>query len=69
MRAKKAEAEIRGKPIKEEVIRKVGEIAAEECVPITDVRGSAEYRREIVNVLVRRLFGKALGTKSQGDLL
>jgi carbon-monoxide dehydrogenase medium subunit len=67
MRAKKAEAEIRGKPITEEAIRKVGEIAAEECVPITDVRGSAEYRRIVVNVLVRRLFGKALGVKSQGD--
>ena len=67
MRATKAEAEIRGKPITEGAIRKVGEIAAEECVPITDVRGSAEYRRIVVNVLVRRLFGKALGVKSQGD--
>jgi len=27
------------------------------------VRGSADYRREVVNVLVRRLFGKALGSK------
>ena len=45
MRAKKAEAEIRGKPIKEEVIRKVGEIAAEECVPITDVRGSSGVQK------------------------
>ena len=63
MRAKRAEAEIRGKPIEDEIIRKVGEIAAEECVPISDVRGSADYRREVVNVLVRRLFGKALGSK------
>ncbi len=63
MRAKRAEAEIRGKPIEDEIIRKVGEIAAEECVPISDVRGSADYRREVVNVLVRRLFGKALGAK------
>jgi carbon-monoxide dehydrogenase medium subunit len=63
MRAKRAEAEIRGKPIEDEIIRKVGEIAAKECVPISDVRGSADYRREVVNVLVRRLFGKALGAK------
>jgi carbon-monoxide dehydrogenase medium subunit len=61
MRAKKAEEEIRGRPIEDALVRKVGEIAAKECVPISDVRGSAEYRREIVNVLVRRLFGKALG--------
>jgi carbon-monoxide dehydrogenase medium subunit len=63
MRAKKAEAQIHGKLVKEEEVRKVAEIAANECVPITDVRGSVEYRREIVNVLVRRLFGKALGFK------
>jgi carbon-monoxide dehydrogenase medium subunit len=63
MRAKKAEAEIRGKPITDEIVRKVGETAAKECVPISDVRGSAEYRREIVNVLVCRLFGEVLGIK------
>ncbi|HUK49543.1 MAG TPA: FAD binding domain-containing protein [Terriglobales bacterium] len=63
MRAKKAEAEIRGKPITDEIVRSVAEIAAKECVPISDVRGSAEYRRDIVNVLVRRLFGEVLGIK------
>jgi len=63
MRAKKAEAEIRGRPIEDGLVRKVGEIAAKECTPISDMRGSLEYRREIVNVLVRRLFGKALGTR------
>jgi len=63
MRAKKAEAEIRGKPIENGVIHRVGEIAAKECVPISDVRGSADYRREVVGVLVRRLFGRALGAR------
>ncbi|HKM78227.1 MAG TPA: xanthine dehydrogenase family protein subunit M [Candidatus Bathyarchaeia archaeon] len=63
MRAKKAEAEIHGKHIEDEVVRKVAEMAANECVPISDVRGSADYRREVVNVLVRRLFEKALGSK------
>lgn len=63
MRAEKAEREIRGKPIEDEVVRKVADIAAQECVPISDVRGSADYRRDVVNVLVRRLFGKAFGSK------
>jgi carbon-monoxide dehydrogenase medium subunit len=63
MRAKKAEVEIEGKLVEDGLVRNVAELAAGECVPISDVRGSAEYRREIVNVLVRRLFGKALGTK------
>jgi carbon-monoxide dehydrogenase medium subunit len=64
MRAKKAEAEIRGKPIDDAAVRRVAEIAAHECVPISDVRGSANYRRQIVDVLVRRLFGKAMGSIS-----
>jgi len=64
MRAKKAEREIRGKPIEDEPVRRVAEIAAHECVPISDVRGSANYRRQVVNVLVRRLFGKAMGSRS-----
>jgi len=63
MRAKRAESEIRGKPVEDEVVRRVAEVAARECVPISDVRGSADYRREVVNVLVKRLFGKALGRK------
>jgi len=62
MRAKRAEREIRGNPIEDETVRRTAEIAAHECVPISDVRGSADYRREMVNVLVRRLFGKALGS-------
>ncbi len=64
MRAKKAEREIRGKPIGDEAVYRVAEIAAHECVPISDVRGSANYRRQIVDVLVKRLFGRALGSIS-----
>ena len=66
MRARRAEAEARGKLVDEENVRRVAAVAGEECVPISDVRGSADYRREIVNVLVRRLFGKALGNKFLG---
>lgn len=60
MRAKQAEEEIRGRPLEVNVIHKAGQSAAKECIPISDVRGSAEYRREIVNALVTRLLQKAM---------
>jgi carbon-monoxide dehydrogenase medium subunit len=43
-----------GHSLSPELSRAVGEIAAGECSPISDVRGSAEYRRELVRVLTVR---------------
>jgi carbon-monoxide dehydrogenase medium subunit len=60
LRARKAETEIHGKMIDESSVRRVAEVASEECSPISDLRGSAEYRKAMVKVLVRRLFGNAL---------
>jgi aerobic carbon-monoxide dehydrogenase medium subunit len=54
IRARKAEAVLHGNPIDDATLRKMGEIAATECDPIDDNRGSAEYKREMVKVLVRR---------------
>ncbi len=54
MRATRAEAVIRGKQGKNGVIEEVAETAAEEARPISDVRCSADYRREMVKVLTRR---------------
>jgi len=34
--------------------RQAGAIARLTCSPITDIRGTAEYRREMVEVLTRR---------------
>jgi len=48
------EAAFKGKPITIESIEHAGEMAAGCCIPISDMRASAEYRREMVKVLTRR---------------
>ena len=54
MRAKKAEESIKGQVITEALIDKSAQIAAGEARPITDNRSSAEYRKTLVNVYVKR---------------
>jgi carbon-monoxide dehydrogenase medium subunit len=54
VRARAAEAALEGRPISADRIARAGEAAVQAASPITDVRGSAEYRRELVKVLTRR---------------
>ena len=54
IRAGKAEYIIKGKAIRDELTEKAAQIAAEEAKPISDVRGSASYRKEMVRVLTNR---------------
>ena len=54
LRAKGAEALIKGKEITEKEIEEAGETASREARPITDVRGSAEHRTEMVRLFVKR---------------
>jgi len=58
--AKKAEAVLRGKLINDEVLREMGEVASSECEPTDDNRGSAEYKLDLVKVLVRRAAAEAV---------
>jgi carbon-monoxide dehydrogenase medium subunit len=58
--AKKAEAVLRGKLINDEVLREMGDVASSECEPTDDNRGSAEYKLDLVKVLVRRAATEAL---------
>jgi len=60
VRARKAEDSLREKPIDDAVLRTVGEVASNECDPTDDNRGSAEYKRELIKVLVRRAAAEAL---------
>jgi len=60
VRAKQAEEVLRGKPITDATIREMGEIAAAEVDPMDDNRGSADYKRDLVKVLVRRAVQEAM---------
>lgn len=60
IRAKKAEETLRGKKLEQDIIETAAQVAAEEAEPITDVRSTAAYRKEMTRVLVMRAMEKAL---------
>jgi aerobic carbon-monoxide dehydrogenase medium subunit len=59
VRARKAEALITGKKLTPELANEVGVIASQECSPTSDLRGSEQYKRAIVDTLVKRAAGRA----------
>jgi len=61
VRARPAEALVENKEITKELIDEVAAVAAEAARPISDVRGSAEYRLDMIRVLCRRAMEEALG--------
>lgn len=48
-----------GKKLTDELVEKVGEAAQGEAKPISDVRASADYRKEVIGALARRLVKEA----------
>jgi len=60
IRAKKAEAVLKGKKITDALLERAGQAAAKEAEPISDIQASEEYRRELVKVLVPRMTREAL---------
>jgi len=54
IRAKNSEALLEGKVLTEELAAKVGDEAARESKPISDVRSSADYRRAMVGIMTKR---------------
>ena len=59
MRAIETEAFLKGKEYSQENIRRASEIASTEIRPISDVRASAEYRRDVVKSLIEITIQKA----------
>jgi carbon-monoxide dehydrogenase medium subunit len=54
IRARNSEALLEGKILTEELAAQVGDEAARESKPISDVRSSADYRRAMVGVMTKR---------------
>jgi carbon-monoxide dehydrogenase medium subunit len=60
LRAKRAETRLRGKAPDEAAIAEASKAASEECDPVSDLRGPADYKRDIVRVLTARALKRAL---------
>ena len=65
IRAKQAEKMLRGKKITDSLLTDAGEKAASEAEPISDIYASADYRRELIRVLVKRMAKEALSRAKQ----
>lgn len=60
-RVTKAEKMLAGETPTETLVREVAKVAADSSNPISDIRASAEYRREMTEVMTRRIIEQALG--------
>jgi carbon-monoxide dehydrogenase medium subunit len=55
MRARRAEVALHGEPVTDAAIAAATEAAATECDPLSDLMGSADYRRQMIRIWVRRV--------------
>ena len=60
IRAKEAERTLVGGKVQDELIEEVAMAAAKEARPISDVFGSAEYKKEMVKVITRQVVTQAI---------
>jgi carbon-monoxide dehydrogenase medium subunit len=60
LRAREAEEVLRGQKPDEELYKRAAERAAQECDPPDDARGTPEYKRDLVRVLVVRAMEQAV---------
>jgi len=60
LRAVRSQQALIGKPITDATIAEAAKFASEDCNPSSDLRGSEEYKRHLVAVLVTRMIHKAM---------
>ncbi len=58
--AAEAEDYLRGRPAVDDVLARAGEIAAENCRPVSDQRGPADYKRHLARELTTRVLRTAV---------
>jgi aerobic carbon-monoxide dehydrogenase medium subunit len=58
--AAEAEEFLLGRPADEQTLARAGEIAAEHCRPVSDLRGPADYKRHLVHELTTRVLRVAV---------
>jgi carbon-monoxide dehydrogenase medium subunit len=66
LKASQTEAFLAGKSLDESTIKEAAELAASESNPIDDIRGSAEYKRDLVRVLTARALKRAIERAKKG---
>jgi carbon-monoxide dehydrogenase medium subunit len=59
LRALPAEGVVRGQRLTPELLREAGAVAQQQTDPISDTRGSADYKRAMAGVFVRRALEQA----------
>jgi xanthine dehydrogenase small subunit len=64
IRMLRTEALLRGKPPTIELFEQAGEVARDEVTPISDVRGSAEYRRTLAGNILLKFWHEVIGEVS-----
>jgi CO/xanthine dehydrogenase FAD-binding subunit len=65
VRATAAEQSLEGQPVTPDRIARAADLAVEAARPISDQRGSADFRRHLVRVLTRRTLTTALARASE----
>jgi carbon-monoxide dehydrogenase medium subunit len=66
LKATQTEAFLAGKSLDESTIKQAAELAASESNPIDDIRGPAEYKRDLVRVLTARALKRAIERAKKG---
>lgn len=67
IKAVRAEGALRGRRVDDAAIAEAARLAAEEADPAADLRGSVEYKRDLVRVLTGRALRKAIERAQRGS--
>ena len=62
-----AEEALAGRPPSAELFAQAGRLAAAACSPVSDQRGSAEYKRHVVGVLTLRALRRAAARAAEEE--